>query len=96
MIPAAILLVIAAAGFDAAMHVPIEQAFVVFVVLPLGCLWFLRALVRSSQSEPRLARPVRGVVVHRPAVYRIPQQEPPTIHGTRLRALHGGRDEAAS
>jgi hypothetical protein len=107
VIPAAALLVIAAAGFDAAMHVPIEQALVVFVGLPIGCLWFVRALVRSSQpatpAQPA-SRPVRGqIVVTRVAepVYCTPalpygDAPPLALPAARMRVLHGGREEASS
>jgi hypothetical protein len=98
VIPAAILLVIAAVAFDMGMHVPLYQTLVAVVGVPLFLLWLVRMLVRSGQaaiSRPA-ARPVRGVIVHRPDVYRIPRQEAQTLPAARLRALHGGRDETAS
>jgi hypothetical protein len=104
VIPAAILLVMAAAGFDAAMHVPIEQALVVFVGLPLGCLWFVRTLVHIGHPTP-ISRPtprtVRGqIVVTRvdEPVYRIPAMPygdtaVRALPAARLRLLDGGRTE---
>jgi hypothetical protein len=98
MIPAAILLVIAAAGFDAVVHVPIEQALAVFVGLPLFLLGFAWVLVRITQ--PPVARPVRRpvrgeVVVSRPPVYRIADTQYGTpIPAPRLRILRGDRNDA--
>jgi hypothetical protein len=98
MIPAAALLVVAAVAFDLGMHVPLYQTLVAVVAVPLFLLWFVRALVRiqSAASSPA-PQPVRGVIVHRPDVYRIPRQETSlSLPASRMHALRGGRDEAAS
>jgi hypothetical protein len=98
VIPAAALLVVAAVAFDLGMHVPLYQTLVAVGGVLVGCVLFVRLLVgiQSKGAAIPASRPVRGVIVHRPDVYRIPRQEPPTIHATSLRLLRGGRDEAAS
>jgi hypothetical protein len=98
VIPAAALLVVAAVAFDLGMHVPLYQTLVAVGGVLVGCVLFVRLLVgiQSKGAAIPASRPVRGVVVHRPDVYRIPRQEALTLPATRLRALRGGQDEAAS
>lgn len=99
MIPAAALLVVAAVAFDLGMHVPLYQTLVAVGGVLVGCVLFVRLLVgiQSKGAAIPASRPVRGVIVHRPDVYRIPRQEASlSLPASRMHALRGGRDEAAS
>jgi hypothetical protein len=89
MIPAAALLVAAATVVGHALGAPIWQLLMADVGIPMFLLGFVWALVRISQPAVYrpAARPVRGVIVHRPDVYRIPSQE--------ALAIRGGRNDAA-